>query len=459
MKHQNSFIVRSIFPVLLAVLTITLVSCGIPLTSSVSTIDIIRERGSVILITHNSANSYYIYRDRPMGFEYDLAKEFASYLDVELEVITPGWLQMIDRLESGWGDFIAAGMTITESRQERVDFSDSYLDVKQQIILKNDNRNIRDIGDLNGRTVHVRAGTSYHERLEELIETGVDLKIVLHTDVPTEELIEKVSKGEIEVTVADSNIALLNRQYYPDIKISFPISGEQSLGWAVRKGDPAFVEIVNRFFAQIMENGQLERIYNRYYSERGTVGYVDLKAFHNRIVTHLPRYEEIIQSEAEKYDLDWRLLAAMIYQESRFNPFARSHTGVRGLMQVTQMTAREMGIADRMDPEQSIRAGARYMSELYGRFDDIEDDYDRMLFTLGSYNVGYGHVRDAQKIAGRKGYDRTRWSTMERVLPMLRNPKYYLETKYGYARGTEPVRYVKRIMTYYDILRVKSGVS
>jgi len=459
MKYQRYLTSRSSLLVLITLLMFIIVSCGIPLTSSVSTLDTIRKRGAVTMITHNAANSYYLYRDRAMGFEYDLAKEFASYLDVELEVITPGWLQMIDRLESGWGDFIAAGMTVTKLRQKRVSFSDSYLDVKQQIILKKDSRDIRNIADLNGRTVHVRAGTSYHERLEELIEQGVDLKVVIHNDVPTEELIEKVAKGEIEITVADSNIALLNRQYYPDIKIMFPISEEQSLGWAVREGDLKFLEIVNSFFSRIRENGQLERIYNRYYSERGTVGYVDLKAFHSRIETHLPRYEKIIQSEAGKYELDWRLLAAMIYQESRFNPFARSYTGVRGLMQVTQMTAREMGIADRMDPAQSIRAGARYMSELYRRFDDIKDEHDRMLFTLGSYNVGYGHVRDAQSIAARKGYDHARWSAMEMVLPLLRNPKYYMETKYGYARGTEPVRYVNRVMTYYDILRIMSGVS
>jgi membrane-bound lytic murein transglycosylase F len=148
----------------------------------------------------------------------------------------------------------------------------------------------------------------------------------------------------------------------------------------------------------------------------------------------------------------------MIYQESHFNPHARSYTGVRGLMQVTQATAREMGIESRMDPESSIRAGVRYLAMLRDRFDDITDDRERLLFALASYNVGYGHVRDAQEIARNKGMDPNTWESLKTVLPLLRRSEYYLHTRYGYARGTEPVRYLSHVLTYYDILRYQ-GVS
>ena len=163
----------------------------------------------------------------------------------------------------------------------------------------------------------------------------------------------------------------------------------------------------------------------------------------------------MISEAADKHGFDWRLIAAMIYQESHFNPRARSHTGVRGLMQVTQRTAAEMGIGNRMDPEQSIDAGVGYLASLYERFEDIENEWDRLLFSLASYNVGYGHVRDAQKIAREHARDPHSWSSLMEALPLLRMPEFYREARFGYARGTEPVLYVENITAYYDILKRK----
>jgi membrane-bound lytic murein transglycosylase F len=187
--------------------------------------------------------------------------------------------------------------------------------------------------------------------------------------------------------------------------------------------------------------------------------YVDVKTFHRRLDTRLPRYIDIIKKEAERYDFDWRFIAAVVYQESHYNPRARSYTGVKGLMQVTLRTAREMGIENRLDPAQSIHAGVKYMRKMYERFDDIDRRRDRLLIALASYNVGYGHVRDAQTIARRKGLDPEKWSSLKKTLPLLRYKKYYTTVRYGYARGTEPVRYVERILTYYDILRKKGTLE
>ncbi len=420
------------------------------------TLERIRKEGKVRLLTDNSANTYYIYRERPMGFEYELAKQFADYLGVELEVRTPGWNNLIPFLLKRRGDFIAAGMTATDGRRAVVDFSDPYMSVQQRVIRHKLVFGLESIAEMEGRVFHVRRGTSYQSRLEDILAAGVNLKIELHDNIATEELIRQVARRKIVFTVADSNIALLNRRYYPDIEIGLPLHEEQSLAWAVRKGDSVFLGKMNDFFEKLEESGGLSRLYEKYYGDVEIFDYFDLKKFHERIVTRLPEFIDAIQEESAKAGLDWRLVAALVYQESHFNPKAESYTGVRGLMQVTRATAEEMGIEDRLDPIQSIKAGIHYLSKLFDRFEDIENRDQRMLFAMGSYNIGYGHVRDAQKIAVQEGLDADRWSSMKIVLPYLMKRSYYLHTEHGYARGREAVRYVDRILTYYDILKQKS---
>lgn len=408
------------------------------------------------VIMVNNANVYYSYRGQSMGFEYDLVKKFADYLGVGLEILTPGWDKMFEVLNDGEGDLIAAGLTITEPRKKIVDFSDGYLDIQQQAIVHKKNKNIKKISDMNGERIHIRSGTSYQQRLQELQGEGLDIDLVLHRVVPTEELIRQVAEEEIEITIADSNIALLNRRYYPDIRMSFPLEEQQSLGWAVRRGDKKLLKKVNNFFDEIKHNGTFGNIYERYYRNVTIFDYVDLKKFHKRLETRLPKYEFIIKREAKKHGFDWRMIAAVVYQESHFNPMARSYTGVRGLMQVTQRTAKEMGIKNRLDPAQSVKAGVIYLAKLYNRFGEIENPDERLLFALASYNIGYGHVRDAQRICRKKVWNPHKWVSLKKALPLLRFQKYYKNTRYGYARGTEPVRYIGRILTYYDIIKRKA---
>jgi membrane-bound lytic murein transglycosylase F len=419
------------------------------------TLQQIEQEGRIRVITSNNANCYYIYRDKPMGFEYELAQAFADHLGVELEVVTPDWEDMFELLEKGKGDFIAASLTITPAREKRVAFSDAYLSVQQHVIIHKTNRDIRSVDDLNGKRVHVREGTSYQTRLGELVDSGIDIEVIAHDNVPTEELIRQVAEEDIEITVADSNIALLNRRYYPAVRLAFPIEEEQSLGWAVRKGDQKLLAEIDRFFDAIDTSGFFGKVYQKYYANVDIFDYVDLKKFHQRIRTRLPRYEKIIKRESERYGFDWRLIAAVTYQESHFDPRARSYKGVRGLMQLTLTTAEEMGIESRLDPAESIKGGVKYLRKIYDRFDKVEG-LDRMLFTLASYNIGYGHVRDAQKIAQQEGLDPLKWNSVKKTLPLLRQKRYYRTTRYGYCRGTEPVRYVDRILTYYDILKNKA---
>lgn len=456
-KHLSQRRLLLLTTAILALLA-TLIFGGSLLSPDTSLAEV-EKSGTLRFITQNNAHTYYTYRGEPVGFEYDLAAAFADHLGVELEVVTAPWSELFSTLQEEEGSVIGTSLTVTEEREEEVAFSEGYMVVRQEVIVNASNRRIRDLTDLVGLDVHVRSGTSYEARLRELQRGGLRTSLVLHSDLPTEELIRQVAEREIEATVADTNIALLNRRYYPDVRLAFSISAPQLIAWAVRPEDQKLLEAINSFFDEIKENGRYERIYDRYYREVEVFDYFDIKVFHRRISSRLPRFVEAIKREASRYDFDWRLIAAMAYQESHYHPVAMSHTGVRGLMQVTEATAEEMGIDNRLDPEQSIHAGVKYLSILRGRFEEIANPRDRLLFSLAAYNVGYGHVRDAQILAREQGLPPDRWNSLEETLPLLRQPEYYRKTKYGYARGTEPVRYVNRILTYYDILRQQGAGS
>ena len=388
-----------------------------------------------------------------MGFEYELAKEFADYLGVALNIDTAeSWEGMIPVLYNGTAAVIAAGMIVTPKRQKQVSFSDGYMDIQQHLIKHRNGAKIKSLQELSGKTIHVRRASAYQERLEELQKQGVDLTIEVHRDMPTEELIQRVAQGEIKLTVADSNIALLNRRHYPSAVMAYPISDQQQLGWAVHPQAPQLRREINTFFKTIKENGRFDEIYNKYYGGIASFDYVDLKAFHRNIKNRLSRYSPFIKAAAKKYGFDWRLIAAQIYQESHLNPKAKSRSGARGLMQILPRTAKSLDIKDIYNPVENINGGVRYLKKLYDRFDDANDS-NRILIALAAYNVGQGHIQDARKLAVRKKLDPDLWESLAQTLPLLRYRKYYKDAKYGYCRGTEPVRYIKQIMIYYDILK------
>lgn len=411
------------------------------------------KKGELTVITRNNAHCYYSYRDQEMGFEHDLAKAFASYLGVSLSIkIADKWEGMIPSLMNGTGDLIAASMTITPKRNRDVLFSNGYMDIQQHLIVHRDNRSIRSIEDLSGRTIHIRRGTSYQERLETLASQIPNLSLMLHEDVPTEELIRRVAEKEIDITVADNNIALLNRRYYPQAIMGAPVGRNEQLGWAVNPKAGHLRAKINQFFKLIQDNGVYEELFKQYYAEVERFDYLDMKAYHRRLATRLPKYQPILMAAAREFDFDWRLIAAQMYQESHFRRYARSHAGAYGLMQLTKRTAKSFGVTDITDPEQNIYAGVEHLRNLFNYF-DIENDLDRQSIALAAYNIGQGHVRDAQKLAVSMRMDPKKWSSLEKTLLLLRQKKYYKNATYGYCQGFEPVTYVKQIRIYYDILK------
>ncbi len=418
-----------------------------------TTLENILKAGEITVCTRNNAHCYYLYRDQAMGFEYELAKAFADYLGVKLNVrIAEKWEGMIPDLMEGAGSFIAASMTIMPKRKKLVSFSNGYMPIQQYIIIHRNNRSIRCPDDLAGKTVHVREGTSYEEKLNLLKNKGIDLEIKLHDDLPTEELIRQVAEGKIEITIADSNIALLNQRYYPQAVLACPISEQEFLGWAVNRNARNLLYRINCFFKTIKENGKFNEIYNKYYANIDDFDYVDLRAYHRRLKSRLPKYKKIIMEAADYHGFDWRLIAAQMYQESHFNSKARSPSGAKGLMQLTSSTARSLGVKNILNPEQNINAGVQHLKDLYNYFEKAEG-LNRLFIALATYNVGQGHMLDARNIAREMNLDPNKWSSLSTTLPLLTRPKHYKKAIYGYCRGTEPIEYINKIMIYYDILK------
>jgi len=418
----------------------------------------ILEVGEITVYTRNNANCYYLYRGQAMGFEYDLAKAFADYLGVKLKVrIAEKWEGMIPALMKNKSSFIAASMTIMPEREKWISFSNGYMPIQQYVITHRTNRSIKCPDDLAGKIVHVRAGTSYEERLKLLKAKGIDLEIKLHNDLPTEELIRQVAEEEIEMTIADSNIALLNQKYYHKAVLACSINEQEFLGWAVNRNAQNLLSQINCFFKLIKENGKFDEIYNKYYVNIDDFDFVDLRAYHRRLKSRLPKYKKIIMEAADYHGLDWRLIAAQMYQESHFNPRALSSSGARGLMQLTRSTARSLGVKDILDPKQNINAGVRHLKNLYTYFKNAKDS-NRLFIALAAYNVGQGHIFDARDIARAMNLDPDKWSSLSTTLLLLTNPKYNKKARYGYCRGTEPIEYINKITMYYDILK-RQGIE
>jgi membrane-bound lytic murein transglycosylase F len=426
---------------------------GCQWASSYQSLKKIRKTGELVVVTRNNANCYYVYRDERMGFEYELAKAFADYLGVRLRIkIADRWNDLIPQVLSGKSALIAASMTATVPRRKRIRFSDSYMTIRQHLIVHRDNVHINTLEEVGDRAIHVRAGTSYQQRLEELQREGYAFRIILEPNVPTEELIRRVAMKEIEFTVADDNIALLNRRYYPQIVISTAIGGHQGLAWGIHPEAVHLAAEINQFFKKIQTDGRFDEIYERYYGDVNRFDYVDLRTYHRRIVSRLPKFEPIIRKAAAENGFDWRLIAAQIYQESHLRIWARSHAGAYGLMQLTRSTAKSLGVTDIYAPEENISAGVRHLKDLYENYQEIDGE-DRLWFALAAYNIGSGHIQDARDLTRDRGENPNSWTALKQTLPLLSQRAFYQSSRFGFCRGEEPVAYVRQIRLYYDILK------
>ncbi len=412
------------------------------------------ERGELVVATRTSPTTYYQDTNGPAGFEYDLTRLFADHLGVDLTIVAPeqfsAILPMVTRREV---HLAAAGLSITRERERSVVFGPAYHEVTQQLVYRAGNRVPLGPEDLGDTPVEVVAGSSHAEQLKHLSKQYPAIVWHENADAGSGDLLARVWQREIPYTVADSNELSLNQRYFPELRKAFDLNDAEPLAWAFAKGkDSSLVKAADEFFALIEDDGRLDQLLERYYGHALKFDYVGVRRFLRHVDQRLPSYLPIFREAAQNYDHDWRLLAAVGYQESHWDPRAISPTGVRGIMMLTRTTAADMGIQDRIDPGNSIRGGARYLRKIERHLPQEIPYPDRTWFALAAYNIGPGHLQDARAITHRRGGDPNRWVDVMNSLPLLMQPEWHQQTRFGYARGIEAVNYVQNIRSYFDIL-------
>lgn len=415
----------------------------------------IKQHKVLRVLTRNNAATYFLWRGKLMGFEYELAREFARLHGLRLEmVVPPSRTALFDWLREGRGDMIAANLTIIPNQRDQdVQYSRGYNTVTEQVVTRANDNSLKTVQDLAGRSVYVRRASSYWRSLTRLIKEGIKLKLVIVPEsMETEEIIDKVANGEYDLTLADSNIldiALAWRQN--EIKAAFDLGGTDSHGWVVRKDQPKLLKAINAFVKKEYHGLFYNLAHEKYFQNP-----VEIKQrLEERVDStqggKLSPYDDLARKYAEQHGFDWRMIVAQMFQESRFNPRAKSWAGARGLMQIMPQTAREMGITNLRKPEQGIQAGVQYLDWLRDRFEPELRVKDRMWFALAAYNAGAGHVKDARRLAAQLGLSPNRWfGNVEKAILLLSKRKYARKAAYGYVHGIEPVKYVRQIHDRYE---------
>ncbi len=431
----------------------------------------IKAAGKLKAIMIYSSTTYFLYRGQAMGFEYELLKRLADDLGLELEIVLADNIdQVFDLLNSGEGDIIAYGLTITEERKELLQFSD-YLYTTHQALVQRKPANwrrmrrdqiedylVRDVIDLIDDTVHVHRRSSYYERLLNLQEE-IGAKIHIDTivgDYNIEDVIKMVVDGEVRYAVADYNIASINQTFYPILDVETPLSFSQRIAWGLRQNSPQLLAAINEWIASMRKRDTYNYIYNKYYAHKKSYKRRVESDFYSKNSGQISVYDDLIKAAALDLGWDWRLLASLIYQESRFDPKSTSWAGAGGLMQLMPATAQDLGLQNIYSPRGNIRAGTRYLREIWDRFDNIPDSIQRIKFTMASYNCGYGHLLDAQRLTSRDGKDSLVYdNSVEHWLKDLGQYKHYSKDfiRYGPVRGNEPFHYVRDIFLRYDHYR------
>ncbi|NIL95298.1 MAG: membrane-bound lytic murein transglycosylase MltF [Woeseiaceae bacterium] len=420
-----------------------------------SILEQVLEVGELRVVSRDSPTAYVEGPDGPSGPEYDLVRAFADDLGVDLVIDTVQSVsEVIPRLIDGTAHMAAAGLSTTESRREYVNFGHPYELVDIHLIYKLGTGKPHSIDEALGRTIEVVAGTSHVDTLVSKKQDHPELTWTENADVEVATLLAKVAEGEVDFTVADSTEFNIQRHFYPDLRVAIDLELGDPLAWAFPKesGD-SLLSRADDFLIEFERDGLLARVKDRYYGHTDKFDYVGTRNFIRHYESRLPRYREMFEEAAAQWGLDWRLLAAIAYQESHWRSGAVSPTGVRGIMMLTEDTARYLGIEDRVDPRNSIFGGAQYYARQTERVADSVEEPDRTWMALAAYNVGFNHVKDARQIVEWQGGNPDAWVDISNALPLLAKREWYSRVPFGYARGWEPVLYVDNIRAYFNILK------
>ena len=437
-----------------AVALVVLATCS----PNPGTLERVLGNGVLRVATTNSPTTCYDGPAGPTGYECDLLRGFAEQIGVKLELVyLANGSQVLDYVAGGKVDIGAAGINVTAVRSEQVRFTKPVQTVRQQLVYRSDQKKPRDPGDLDGKLA-VPLGSSMAERLVQLRASRYPtLQWLEVPDAGGNDLLARVVDGELTYTIANSDLVALNRRHAPKLKVAFDLSGNEDIAWAVQLGrDASLYDRVQDYLTTLPET-ELARLRDRHFGVVESDEYLGVVRFVTDVKALLPKYQRYFEDAGERYGLDWRTLAAIGYQESKWNPDAVSFTGVRGIMMLTLDTAQHLDVKDREDPAQSIEGGARYLQQLVRKMPASIAEPDRTWMALAAYNQGLGHLHDARKLAQKVGKNPNSWEDVLEGMRRLSQEQWYSQTKHGYARGGEAVRFVTNVRSYYDVLLWMTG--
>jgi membrane-bound lytic murein transglycosylase F len=414
----------------------------------------IKKLGELRVVTRNSPNAFYSGADdEPEGPEYEFARRFASDLGVKLRV-TPmrKFADIYSALDLGHADIAAAALSVPEHGADEIDYGPVYQRLRAHLIYRKGHFKPRSLAEIGNSQLEVAAGSSPAHLLQDARVGLPTLVWVENANTASVELMERVASGDIDYTIADSNEFALAHDAHPDLAVAFDFPGVQSLAWAFSSRDDSVLNEARMFFARMVLAGELSAVIKRYYGRAQDLQFVGARAFMRHIQARLPQYRGWFEQAAGEYSEDWRLLAAIAYQESKWDPTASSLNGALGLMQLTERSAIQAKVHNRGDPRENIFGGARYFKLVRAQIPVHVPEPDRTWFALAAYNTGYGHLEDARIMTQAAGRDPDSWQDVREYLPLLSQERWYTQAENGYARGWEPVRYVDNVRGYRDLL-------
>jgi len=412
--------------------------------------------GELVVVSRNAPTTRFIGPDGAYsGLEQDMLELFAKENKLHLTVIERSrFSDIIPAVTQRAAHLAAAGLSATEERAKKVKFGPSYMTVRKTVAYNTSQRRPRSIEELVGKRGGVLRGTSSAAALRAEAKQLLGLKWDEIHAADVDQLFDRLSAGKLDYVVSDSHVIELARNFYPNVSIAFSFGEPESIAWVLPKdAEPELVDQINTFFDTIKRDGTLRILIDRYFGHVRRLNRMDIVAFLSRRETVLPRYAPMFKEAQELTGIDWRLLAALGFQESHWRPLATSPTGVRGLMMLTSVTADEMGVSNRLDPHEAILAAGRYLLSIKERLPARIREPDRTWMALASYNVGFGHVNDARILTQRHKLNPNRWINVRKTLPLLARSEYYSKLKHGFARGGEAVVLTENVRNYYDILK------
>ncbi len=453
---SGRFVRAFTFAALLAALTL-ITGCG---KLAPPAVDAIRARGELRVATLNLPTCYYLGSQGSEGLEYELASAYAARLGVKLVMYPLANERALQaELAAGRADIAAAAITNTPEWSRAGDAAEAYAHIPQLVVYQRNGVQPRDTLQLESAHLAVRAGSA-QERILQRLKATVAPQLQWEETAPSAaDPVEDVDSGEAQYAIVDAREFSFARHLYPNVQVGFALPEERAVQWMVRRDAPGLLASVDAFFGDLRASGRLAQLLQQTSGDTRRFEYEESREFQEHVAERLPRYRAWFEKAASASGLDWRLLAAVGYQESKWDPRAQSDEGARGVMMLTADTAQSLGLKDRSDPEQSIYAGARYLAQVREKIPERIPEPDRTWLTIAAYNVGFGHLEDARVITQALGKDPDSWAEVRLRLPLLAQERWYSRARRGYARGWEPVQFVDRIQRFLRLLEWQPGES